>query len=588
MKSIGRHYSVYDWQANTDIPVSSFNVPPKPIRRGSSALTHFPKAFSSDGNLVAYTSAPNMTSVMHVKTGKHITEFPDDYTDRQWKGCYKLVFSPCGKYLAACNHGNKFHVWNVQNGTLEIPPTEYIVNHQISKSLLTYTADGTLWIAGLTSKEVVIWNGTQQETEDTFECKGALDGCFSSDGTQFAITNRHEELQLWTKDTPSTVKSLPAHLSRGVVDVRFSKDSQTLLSCHDPAGYRLWRIAERQVQQAFHSPFTNSVDVVSTSRNRELLAALVDVRLIRVWNLVSDEQIAELTEKHKGVTRMTFSPTAEYLVTTNLRRIINVWHIASSTLITELSQNPSRINRMGFSPTGEYFVSFYGDSFIIWDTPMWEKRHQVPLPVEQSSNRWELLFHPNDKHFFTVPREDPILVWDLKNGEQVGSLDTAICSDISLYRAAPQDIQRFHEQSETISQRIWDKLILSPCGTRIAGIIRRFGMQNKRRLNEIRLWDATTLETRMVIIPPTGCQKPQRLKFSPCANYLAVGSQWQDGLQRMSIRLWDVNIGENVHTFWGHPTDVWSLDFSPDGELLASGSYDGTILLWDVQSIVGS
>ena len=425
---------------------------------------------------------------------------------------------------------------------------------------------------------MVIWNGTQQETEDTFECEGALDGCFSTDGTQFAITNRHEELQLWTKDTPSTVKSLPAHLSRGVVDVSFSKDSQTLLSCHDPAGYRLWRIAERQVKQAFHSPFTNSVDVVSTSRSRELLAALVDVRLIRVWNLVSDEQIAELTEKHKGVKRMTFSPTAEYLVTTNIRKIINIWHIASSTQITELSQNPSRINRMGFSPTGKYFVSFYGDSFIIWDTTMWEKRHHVLLPVVQSSKRWQLLFHPNDKQFITVPREDPILVWDLKNGEQVGSLDTAICSDISLYKAAPQDIQRFHEQSETIYQRIWDKLIVSPCGTRIAGIIRRSGMRS-----EIRLWDATTLKTCMVIIPPTGCQRPQRLKFSPCANYLAVGSQWQDGLQRMSIRLWDVNIGENVHTFWGHPTDVWALDFSPDGKLLASGSYDGTILLWDMK-----
>lgn len=50
----------------------------------------------------------------------------------------------------------------------------------------------------------------------------------------------------------------------------------------------------------------------------------------------------------------------------------------------------------------------------------------------------------------------------------------------------------------------------------------------------------------------------------------------------MAIRLWEVATGENIATFWGHATDIQSLAFSPDGALLASGSYDGTILLWDM------
>ena len=92
----------------------------------------------------------------------------------------------------------------------------------------------------------------------------------------------------------------------------------------------------------------------------------------------------------------------------------------------------------------------------------------------------------------------------------------------------------------------------------------------------------------MVIVPPIGCQKPQTLKFSPCGKYLAVGAQWQDGQESVSVRLWDVKTWENIHTFWGHPTDVWSIDFSPDGETLASGSYDGTILLWDMKSFINT
>jgi len=571
-----RHFTIYDWEENTDTPIASYTVQPEQGRQNV-----FPTALSPDGSLVAYTPEANITSVMHVETGEHIAKLRDDYTETPGEGCDKLVFSPCGKYLAACNRGNKVHVWKIQNGTLEIPPTEYMENRQISKSILTYTADGTLWVGGLTSKEVVIWNGTQQETVDIFESWMRLDGCFSSDGTQLAIRNKYGEQQVWTRGNPSTVQSLPTHISRGVVEVRFSKDSQTLLSCHDPAGYRLWDIKQRQVKQTFCLPRPNSLGVISTSRSRELLAALEENNVIKGWNLISDTQVAELTEKYKGVTRMTFSPTEEYLVTTNIRKIINIWHLASSTQIAELSQNPSRIIRMGFSHTGEYFVSLYGESFTIWDTTRWEKRHDVPLP-EQRSKRWQILFHPNDKHVIILPRENPIIAWDPKSGEQVGSLDTNICLDTSLYKGTPQGIQRFHEQPETTSQRIWGSLRLSPCGKRIAGIIRRDGR------NEIRLWDTTTLETCMVIIPPTGCQKPQTLKFSPCGNYLAVGAQWQDGQERVSVRLWDVKTGENIHTFWGHPTDVWSLDFSPDGELLASGSYDGTILLWDVKSITGS
>jgi WD40 repeat protein len=35
-------------------------------------------------------------------------------------------------------------------------------------------------------------------------------------------------------------------------------------------------------------------------------------------------------------------------------------------------------------------------------------------------------------------------------------------------------------------------------------------------------------------------------------------------------------------TFMGHADSVYCVAFSPDGKTLASGSYDGTIKLWDV------
>jgi hypothetical protein len=50
------------------------------------------------------------------------------------------------------------------------------------------------------------------------------------------------------------------------------------------------------------------------------------------------------------------------------------------------------------------------------------------------------------------------------------------------------------------------------------------------------------------------------------------------------IKLWDVASGREVRTLSGHTDWVWSVAFSPDGRLLASGSWDTTIKLWEVAS----
>ncbi len=67
------------------------------------------------------------------------------------------------------------------------------------------------------------------------------------------------------------------------------------------------------------------------------------------------------------------------------------------------------------------------------------------------------------------------------------------------------------------------------------------------------------------------------IAFSPDGKLLASGS-WDT-----TVRIWDVATGQQaMDPLTGHTKYVTSLGFSPDGKLLASGSHDKTVRMWDV------
>jgi len=266
------------------------------------------------------------------------------------------------------------------------------------------------------------------------------------------------------------------------------------------------------------------------------------------------------------------SPDEEFLAASSLKTI-EFWHVASRTRIMTFTE-PQFVGPLAFSPTGECFVSTTTDGALyLWDVNRWEKRETL---YKHTDHIRALAFHPNGKIFVTASMDGTVWAWDVARGSFVTSLSLAWPLSPDVYKGDEKAIERAlkvvasHSQNER-AHEIWG-LTFSACGTLLAG----------GRANEIRLWDATTYETRMIIFPPRESRRPYALTFSPCSRYLVSGSWW--GFKdKVSIRLWDVATGENVYTFWGHSSDVQDLAFSPDGDLLASAGYDGAILLWDME-----
>ncbi len=66
--------------------------------------------------------------------------------------------------------------------------------------------------------------------------------------------------------------------------------------------------------------------------------------------------------------------------------------------------------------------------------------------------------------------------------------------------------------------------------------------------------------------------------FSPDGRMLAYSYYGN-----FTVTLWDIENDRDLRTF-SHSEVVTDIAFSPDGKILASGTYDGTVTLWDLES----
>ena len=466
---------------------------------------------------------------------------------------------------------------------------------------------------------------------------------FSPDGKTLVGLNTDESAQLWDVGTGNSrfiIKGKGDEMSPQTL--AFSADSKHIAISDVDGKVGLWDIT-KAAQSAPRQEFRvddESVHAVAFSPDGKTLLTASESGTLRVWDTTTGNQRFTITEHIGPMLCLTFSETDGALTSINSPEIWlaspfqrQQWDIRTgdrlSTVFLALDY-PSEI-----SPDGSTVLTDRPDGALdLWDTHTKRIRSRLKADQKDMSGRYivfsldgKMLAYIGDdraiymwknnqsawRRFFaglplgrSLFASDPHFKFKRRKTESTGALTFSADGKIlahtgTLLRTVNTIIQLYStETGETLStfkvftERL-DALVFSPDEKKLAG-----GNQET-----IYLWDAST-GAQLAVCTPERLGPKRTLVFSPDSRILisAVGGTvvefpvgtvrsrsggWITGATSIygggTIQLWDASTGALLSTHEGHTDHVQTLAFSKDEKTLATGSADGTILLWDWETL---
>ena len=265
-----------------------------------------------------------------------------------------------------------------------------------------------------------------------------------------------------------------------------------------------------------------------------------------------------------------------------------------------------------FSRDGSTFAAGAVGIICVWDAVTGEQKHSLQFAENFTLFPIRRFAFSPDGDTLAVGIEDAVGLWDVVTGKRIHTLSGRRFGNIVSLAFSPDGriLASGHESpgaghsSGSTTIRLWDaetgelktsltkiyglprSLAFSPDGRTLASG-NRYSHIAGDQWGSINLWDVETWELKLVLNPPFTGEGYEggvlSIAYSPDGRTLASGHSIDryHGDEFGTVRLWDLETGENIRTLDGHPSDVRSVAFSRDGGTLAIASGYSSLSLWD-------
>jgi WD40 repeat protein len=549
-------------------------------------------AITPDGRIAALATYEGIVTLWDTTTRRQIVQFaglngmnPD------------VAFSPDGHVLAVTGLRRAIQLWDVRTDRIVRTLPVYGAN-------IAFSADGAYLVTAGAGAPVTLWNIRTGQAIRKIADPAAYSVAISHDGTLIATGDLTGAVRLWQIATGAPFGVLSGH-TKAVTSVDFDRDDSLLASGSADGTVRLWNVARRAPANVpmLTPPGGNEyINQAALSPDGHYVAAALDrTRNVVLWRISNGAVVTTLIGHTQGVSSVAFSGDGHTLLSGSLDETAILWHLQSAYLF-----QPDPVNGVAFSPDGQLIASSSGQAVTLWDA---RRRIALRSMSDSIGGTASVAFSADSRTVAAADQDGTVRIWDVGTG--------ALTRTFTLGDGMVPTFVAFSPDGRTLAAVGGPTFAAITSGTTplpYTYVVRQWDVVSGAvsSTTSYVIHDAATdpypstapvftPDSKLLAIPLTnGFVELRQARIGALVNRIAIapgtvtaplafssnGMLLAAGSTNRTLGVWNVTTGQRVGTpMAGQNGVITGVAFLPGDHVLASTSdYDSTVRLWDVSS----